>query len=222
MSIGQAVRRAMGPYEQRVADRYRAFFLDVDDLAAALASFEPAPRILEIGCGDGHVSTALLQRLPTAHVTAIDIVPEPGRLFAGDPQRVTFRSCTAEALLAEGGAPFDLVVLSDVLHHVPDDLLSNVVECAGRLCAPGGVLAVKEWERNRGVGYFLGWFSDRVISGQRIRFFDRDHLQSTVEQLVPGTTLIGTALVKPRRSNLLLVWRTAPADIVTSTEGALA
>ena len=207
MSIGSTVRRTLGRHEQRVADAYRHWFLDTAALADAVARFSTGPRILEIGCGDGHVTSDLLARLPEAHVTGIDISPTPGRLFVGDASRATFRTCTAADLASEG-AEFDLVVVSDVLHHVDDSTLASVIGPASQLCRPGGVVAVKEWERNHSLGYMVGWFSDRVVSGQRVRFFTRTQLTDVVAAHLPGAVHIGDTRVEPRTSNLLTVWQT--------------
>ena len=40
-------------------------------------------RILEVGCGEGAVSERLAALYPNAEITAIDITPNVGRLYAG-------------------------------------------------------------------------------------------------------------------------------------------
>ena len=213
MSVGQIGRRMLGRHEKRVADLYRETFVDTTALAAAVASFSTGPRILEIGCGDGVVTQALTACLPEAVVLGIDISEHPGRLYAGDPARASFRSCTAESLVKEGEPPFDLVVVVDVLHHVDDVLLPSLLSAAGALCRPGGQLAVKEWERNASIGYRVGWFSDRVLSGVDVRFFDHEGLLRIVEQNVPNARRIGETRVPPRRSNVLMAWEIDAAPV---------
>ena len=46
--------------------------------------------------------------------------------------------------------------------------------------APGGLLAIKEWERDGSLAFRSGWFSDRVVSGQEVRFFDGAELRRLV------------------------------------------
>lgn len=213
MSVGQIGRRMLGRHEKRIADLYRETFVDTTALAAAIASFSAGPRILEIGCGDGVVTQALTARLPGAVVLGIDISEHPGKLYAGDLDRASFRSCTAESLVEEGEAPFDLVVVVDVLHHVDDYLLPSLLAAAGALCRPGGQLVVKEWERNASVGYRVGWFSDRVVSGVEVRFFDHEGLVRVVEQHLPTARRVGETRVPPRRSNLLVAWEIESAPV---------
>lgn len=221
MSIGRTVRRALGPYEQRVASMYRDAFLDMDSLAQTVHPWVAGPRVLEVGCGDGLVAQALTRREPHVHVTGIDVSPTPGQLYGGDPARAEFHSCTVEALAATTPEPFDLVLVVDVLHHVDDASIESLLATAASLVRPGGNLVVKEWERNRSPGYFLGWFSDRVISGERVRFFDRDGLVGLVERSAPGFARTDEAVVKPRRSNLIVAWRnTATPSTATAATTA--
>jgi len=219
MSIGRTVRRLLGKHEQRVADLYRDSFLDTTALAEAVAGFGQFPRVLEVGCGDGFVTTKLVEHMPSAHVVGIDVAATPGRHFTGDPARVEFRSCTVEAYAATDPEPFDLVLIVDVLHHVDDDTLPSLVTTAASLMRPGGHLIVKEWERNRTVGYGLGWFSDRVISGEQVRFFDRDGLVHEIERWAPALERVGDARVRPRHSNLIVAWqRPLAGSALTDTE----
>jgi 2-polyprenyl-6-hydroxyphenyl methylase/3-demethylubiquinone-9 3-methyltransferase len=212
MGIGPTARRLLGRHEKRVADWYRACFLDAPALAEAVAAVGPGPRLLEIGCGDGVMTEALVGRLPGATVLGIDIAEHPGRLYAGDPARASFRRCTVQELAAEGGPPFDTVLVVDVLHHVDDVLLTDLLAVAARLCRPGGHLMVKEWERNGSPGFWAGWFSDRVVSGQQVRFFDANELAARVIAAVPGAVCTDRRRVPPRRANLLVSWRLpAPA-----------
>jgi 2-polyprenyl-6-hydroxyphenyl methylase/3-demethylubiquinone-9 3-methyltransferase len=209
MSIGRTVRRALGPYEQRAASLYRNAFLDMDSLAQAVHPWVRGPRVLEVGCGDGLVAQVLTSREPHIHVTGIDVSPAPGQLYTGDPARAEFRSCTIDDLAATSPEPFDLVLVVDVLHHVDDESAPGLLATAATLVRPDGHLVVKEWERNRSPGYLAGWFSDRVISGERVRFFDRDGLVDLVERAAPGFVRADESRVKPRRSNLLVAWRNA-------------
>lgn len=223
MSIGRLVRRALGSYEQKAADRYRAFFLDTDALADTLASSvrdRDAPlRVLELGCGEGLVATSLLHRLPQATMLGVDIADDPGRNFTGDRTRATFRSCTVGQLVADDTPAFDLVVVSDVLHHIPDADLRGVVSDVVSLLAPGGLLAIKEWERDGSLAFRSGWFSDRVVSGQEVRFFDGAELRRLVADLAPHAAVVAEHRIAPRRCNLLLVWQ---APVSSSSAGPAA
>jgi SAM-dependent methyltransferase len=230
MSIGRLGRRALGPLEQGVSHRYRTFFVNTDHLAQTLVDCaknnQSHLRILEIGCGEGLVASSIINQFASAQLLGIDITPDPGRFFTGDLQRAQFRSCSTKELVEEQVAPFDLVILCDVLHHVPDDLLQSVLHDAVRLLAPDGLLAVKEMERDNSIGYWLGWFSDRVISGEQVRFFDRSELRALLDDVCPGAQVVAERRVEPRRCNSLMVWQlsepaapAADAEFVPEMDG---
>src|SRR5205085_8422552 len=100
----------------------RGLFIDLDAVAAAAGRAAPdSRRILEIGCGDGAMASAMLRRLPDAQLLGIDPgARTPGGMFDGDRSRAQFEPVTTTQLLDRAVAPFDLVMLVDVLHHVAD------------------------------------------------------------------------------------------------------
>jgi len=95
-------------------------------------------RVLEVGCGDGGLSLALLER--GADLTAIDLSPRMVEVARARAERfrpdarASFLSASAEETGAEP-ASCDLVIGKWVLHHV--DLDRTAAELA-RVLAPGG------------------------------------------------------------------------------------
>jgi tRNA (cmo5U34)-methyltransferase len=82
---------------------------------------ERAERVLELGCGTGNLSLALMTRYPAASITFVDASPEmldATRQRIGD-NRHNFVACYFEDLTPSVGT-FDLVVSSISLHHVSD------------------------------------------------------------------------------------------------------
>ncbi len=97
-------------------------------------------RVLDFGCGIGLLSEALLRVLPGVKLTGFDVSAES---LEGAPAVVRERArLTADEDGLGGG--FDLVVVSNVMHHVPladrDALLRSLAE---RL-AVGGRLVIFE------------------------------------------------------------------------------
>ncbi|MGW2354418.1 class I SAM-dependent methyltransferase [Actinacidiphila glaucinigra] len=129
--------------------------LDAEVLAEHTASvtawlpMQDSPRhIVDLGCGTGAGTLALLRRFPAAHVTAVDSsAPHLDRLqakaaAAGVADRVRLVRADLDAPAWPGlGAP-ELVWASASLHHMadPDRTLRQVHD----LLAPGGLLAVVE------------------------------------------------------------------------------
>lgn len=207
MSLGRAVRTRLGRLEVPVSDFYRRRFVDLDSCARLLAGAVDASSILEIGCGDGQLAGPLLSRFPDARYTGIDVAPDVGRLFRGDRSRAQFRSVDSRAFVTEGKGPFDLVVLVDVLHHVPLELRAGVLEDARALTVQGGSYAVKDWVGSRSPWHYAAWASDRFLTGDRVRYFEEDELHGLVPSLHPDDELVLSSYVPPRANNRLLVYR---------------
>lgn len=210
MPIGSAVRKALGPLEPAAIRLYRDRFIDLDAVAETVASVAPGSRrVLEIGCGDGAMAAATRRRLPGSQLVGIDPgVQNPGGLFDGDRDGVTFERLTTAQLRARAEPPFDLVMLIDVLHHVTDSERQQVLLDAAALCAPGGTVAVKEWEQQRGLWDKVAFLADRYVSGDStVRFMPRPELQTLIDHAFDGWVNTCAARIPPRRANLLLTYR---------------
>ena len=209
MSIGGAIRRLFGPFERQITERYRAIYVDVDAYAAGLAAWAPDPRrILEVGCGEGAVSERLAAVYPNAEIAAIDITPNVGRLYAGPPGRVRFAQMTVEAFAAQENGKFDLIVLADVLHHVPPgSLRRSILETIKALLSDGGHLAFKEWERTRTPIHWLGYLSDRWITGDRISYMSGEEIRTQLTDVFGLGSIRAEARVRPWRNNISLLVR---------------
>ncbi|MFI6450010.1 class I SAM-dependent methyltransferase [Streptosporangium amethystogenes] len=143
------------PHQQDDADQAEILDLDAEVLAehiAAITAWLPlktGPRqIVDLGCGTGAGTFALLDRFPEAHVIAVDASP-------GHLQRLRKKACaqdaddrvrTVQADLDAADWPDlgrpDLVWASASMHHMadPDRALRNV----HGMLAPGGLFAVVE------------------------------------------------------------------------------
>jgi len=131
--------------------------MNLEPFAAAHLPAAPA-RVLEIGCGNGALATAMA-------ALGHDVLGIDPRAPEGDPfERVTLED------LADPG-PFDAVVANRSLHHIHD--LAAAVEKIARLLAPGGRLLLHEhawdvvdeptqrWYRDQG-GSSADWRGDHA------------------------------------------------------------
>lgn len=119
--------------------------MDLDAFVLAHLQAVPA-RVLEVGCGQGALARALAR---DGHaVTAIDPQAPEGPLF----RRVRLEE------LADPG-PFDAVVASRSLHHV--ESLAPALDRIAALMAPGGVLVVNDFAKERLAGPTAEWYLER-------------------------------------------------------------
>ncbi|MFD6287784.1 class I SAM-dependent methyltransferase [Streptomyces sp. NPDC060205] len=101
--------------------------------------------VLDLGCGTGASTRALLQAAPRARITAVDA--SSGMLARARskpwPDRVRFQHMTAEALAAADEGPYDAVFAAYLLRNVTD--ADDVLRTVRSLLRPGGRLAVHEY-----------------------------------------------------------------------------
>jgi len=121
-----------------------------DSLGKLLERVTPIQSLLDVGGGDGLVAKHLQQRLGIERVQMVDILPRPNSLFEVtlyDGLTLPFESNS-----------FDVVVLSDVLHHAeePNRLLQ---ECL-RVARAG--VAIKDHFAMGAVSSQLLWLMDIV------------------------------------------------------------
>ena len=85
----------------------------------------------------GDAADELMRRLPDAEYVGVDVEhPSPGSLYtAGAP--ATFTKQTGTELLAQHGSTFDLVLVVDVIHHVPSELRAQLMRDAADLVGAG-------------------------------------------------------------------------------------
>ncbi|MEU0173377.1 class I SAM-dependent methyltransferase [Streptomyces massasporeus] len=101
--------------------------------------------LLDLGCGTGASTRALLRAAPRARITAVDASAGMLRraLAKPWPDSVRFLHLSAEELDAAGEGPFDAVFAAYLFRNVsdPDGVLGTV----RGLLRPGGRLAVHEY-----------------------------------------------------------------------------
>ncbi len=116
--------------------------------AVALAGIAPGQTVVDVGCGTGNLSFAVLAAQPDARVTGLD--PDGGSLrrAARKAHRrrvsLTLVQGYADRIPAED-ASLDHVVSSLALHHVDDDGRSAFAHDAFRALRPGGKVTVADF-----------------------------------------------------------------------------
>lgn len=211
MTLGSLARRLLGDRRfVRAAGFYRALFVDLDAVADCLPRLAPGSEVLDVGGGDGALLDRVLARNPGARATLVDLAPRVGEAIAPERrERVRFLPATRLAACRERGAPApDVVLLSDVLHHVPQEerelLLRDVRALAGdrplqlvvKDVAPGGLRAR------------LGVLADRFVSGDRgVELLTPDAACELVRRVFPELRQTATALLDRDAPNYCIVFK---------------
>jgi SAM-dependent methyltransferase len=148
---GEAYEAFIGRWSRPVARRF------VDSLA-----LPPGLRWLDVGCGTGALTAAVLERADPEQVTGLDTSDgflRAARGLVGD-ERATFVPGDAEDLPVADGC-VDVVVCGLALNFVPDPVRAT----AGfaRVLGPGGVAAAYVWDYGVGMG-MLRHFWDAAVT----------------------------------------------------------
>ncbi|MGX1480009.1 UNVERIFIED_CONTAM: ubiquinone/menaquinone biosynthesis C-methylase UbiE [Streptomyces canus] len=113
--------------------------------------------ILDLGCGTGASTRALLRAAPRARITAVDASAGMLRRALGKPwpAQVRFLHLTAEEAAAAGEEPYDAVFAAYLFRNVtdPDGVLGTVRS----LLRPGGRLAVHEYSLSGSAAHRAVW-----------------------------------------------------------------
>jgi trans-aconitate methyltransferase len=132
-SSGDAYERYVGRWSRLVAREFVAW-LDVS----------PGLRWLDIGCGTGALSAAIVADADPAEVLGLD----PSRAYVEDAHRrlddSRVRFETADAAMLDISQGFDVAASALVLNFLPDP--RAVVAAMGRAVADGGVVAAYVWD----------------------------------------------------------------------------
>ena len=161
-----------------------------------------AHRVLELGCGEAALAVAYKMRNPSVEYVAIETHPPAAAVAATRVDRLIeadFMTMDAAALQALGS--FDVIVLGDVLEHLPDPwralkTLRGMLKPEGRVAL--SVPNVSHWTA---MAHLLSGEWPAVDSG----LFDRTHLRFfTLKSLQATLAESGLGLERARARNFLL------------------
>jgi 2-polyprenyl-3-methyl-5-hydroxy-6-metoxy-1,4-benzoquinol methylase len=142
-----------------------------------------APRVLDVGCGEGAFAAAMLDA--GAHVVAVDIAEEPLRRARSRHPELDLRLVAPEGPWQLDDASFDAVWAGEVIEHVADTAawLSEV----RRVLRSGGSVIVSTPAHGRLALARLA-FSTRAFArhfdplGDHLRFYDRRTLARLLDE----------------------------------------
>jgi SAM-dependent methyltransferase len=172
-------------------------------LAEIDASLPDHGTILDLGSGQGVIASHLAQR-PARTVIGVDA--DAGRIAKGNHNnhlgnlRFEVGDATNLAL-----TDLDGVVISDVLHHLSEADAIEALASVARSLRPGGVLVVKEIDRDEAIRSRLSLFWDRVLYPKdRIHYFSRAELERLLTGLGFSVTVTRTTRLFPGSTTLFV------------------
>jgi len=162
------------------------------------AGLGPDARILEVGCGTGS-NLSLLQRY--GRVDAIE-PDEPARALASARSGIAVKGgLLPDGVQLDDGA-YDLIVLLDVLEHIPDDL--GTLRALRSKLAPGGRFLVTVpaapwmWSSHDAAHHHQRRYTAASLTkvfkeaGYRVRY--RSHFNTVLFPLIAGARIAGKLL----------------------------
>lgn len=205
MPIGPFVRQMLGHLERPVSKTYRAIFVDLLALVRKIKDWVPEQdilEILEVGCGEGLFTELLAREYSNSRITGIDISSRLGRLFRGDVSRVFFRQIEIQSFMAENRCIFDLVVIADVVHHIPLKMRREFMGYLKGIMQAGTFLIVKDWERRLTPIHMLTYFSDRYITSDDIYYYTASELRNLIKDVFGKDAVKAEARILPWFNNI--------------------
>jgi 2-polyprenyl-6-hydroxyphenyl methylase/3-demethylubiquinone-9 3-methyltransferase len=188
-SPGQIARKLLGPAFKPVGDVYRRLFVNLERIVDVLERELPqGARILDIGGGDGALIDRLLNRRPDVNVTMCDIAPTIGA-FLSPSHRATVTLHPATDFAAVDGN-FDVVMITDVMHHVPVAERDGFFETLAASCARWGCRRIffKDVEPGH-IRSLMSLLADWYITGDRhVVLFPRAAFAAMAGRHFPAAT----------------------------------
>ncbi|MGH7745799.1 MAG: class I SAM-dependent methyltransferase [Candidatus Dormibacteria bacterium] len=213
MALGPIARRVLGKrLFHRISPHYRRIFVDLSEVARTLDDHIPVgAHVLDVGGGDGACLNALLERRTDLSATLIDLSPTIGDSLAIDIRlrvKLLPKTSMRRFLADPERSRFQVVLISDVLHHVPSSDRAEFFSDLHHLIdsASPAILVVKDVET---FGLRANWsfLADRYISGDRnVRLLSRQEVIGHVQTHCDARTVVETALYETDAPNYSLVF----------------
>ncbi len=142
---------------------------------AAKRTHEPH-KILDLGCGQGHITSLIQQELPAAEVSGVDYSISAIEYANKHFRNIEFIVGNAYACPYSTGY-FDIVVCNNLWEHVPDPL--SLLAGIATIMKPGGCLIISTPSRYR-------WGNlVNVLRGKPVEFMSQHHVtEYTVGQVI--------------------------------------
>jgi 2-polyprenyl-3-methyl-5-hydroxy-6-metoxy-1,4-benzoquinol methylase len=157
-------------------------------LKAAVSLLDEKPRILDLGCGEGHITAEMHKLWPNAEISGLDYSISAIRYANAHFRGIDFVVGNAyDSPYSEGY--FNIVVCNNLWEHVPDPLV--LLNRISLVLSQGGFLIISTPSRYRWSNLL------NVIKGRPIEFMSEHHVtEYSVGQVIEQLRFCGYKLVK--------------------------
>ncbi|MCA9042090.1 MAG: methyltransferase domain-containing protein, partial [Planctomycetaceae bacterium] len=168
------------PYnvEEQIDSQFhqRRFGITIDLLKEAAKSFSEPMKILDLGCGEGHITQLILDEFPSSEMTGLDYSLTAIKYAHQHFPKIDF--CVGDAYEGPYAEEyFDVVVCNNLWEHVPDPL--QLLREMKKFLKPGGYIIMSTPSRYRLSNLV------RALLGKPIAFMSHHHVtEYTVGQVV--------------------------------------
>ncbi|MBN1617756.1 class I SAM-dependent methyltransferase [Candidatus Dojkabacteria bacterium] len=209
MSIGKFARKLLGSNFYKIAKYYKEFFFHIPSFVEILPKFPANTTILDVGGGDGEVLNYVLSGNPTLKAVLIDPNDNIGGMIStSNRKRVTLYPGYSmqkykESNISKG---YQFVLISDVLHHIPEKDRDRFINELLGLCLKDSTLIIKDIQP----GYVKSWlslFSDIFISGDKsTKLISMEEITKKIRNKYPKVQVTDTGLQKKTPPNYCLLF----------------
>ena len=175
----EAARRLYAASSARTRLRQR-LRLSVCPFEKIVARVPPGSRVLDVGCGEGLLLALLADTGRASSAVGFDSNPAAIRRArsmaeaTGLAPLLEFRSLGADSAWPAERDSFDVVTMTDVMHHLPKATRGNIWEQAAAVLRPGGLMIYKDMARSPWWAAFANRVHDLVFSADWIHYADLD------------------------------------------------
>lgn len=154
----------------------RRFGITIDLLKQAEAALNRPLKILDLGCGEGHITQLMLDEFSTAEVTGLDYAVTAIESAHKHFPEIDF--CVGDAYEGPFAREyFDVVVCNNLWEHVPDPM--HLLREMEKFLKPGGYIIMSTPSRYR-ISNLV-----RVMLGKPVAFMSEHHVtEYTVGQVI--------------------------------------
>jgi 2-polyprenyl-3-methyl-5-hydroxy-6-metoxy-1,4-benzoquinol methylase len=133
----------------------------------AMQATQGIPRILDLGCGQGHITARIQETYPNAEISALDYSVSAIQYAVDHFPQIAFDVANVYEL-PYASSYFDIVVCNNLWEHVPDPL--SLLQGISKIIKPLGFLIISTPSRYRLENLI------RVMRGKSVTFVSNHHV----------------------------------------------